>query len=336
MGMAASSTACNASKLPASDGVIVMLVPPRGSVRIDGGSDWCCALRGLRSLRYVRDGGSATVRVIHDVADALSPAHLRELSAAAAPRALCTTAVNLAALPAAAAALRDGATRRRPWATPMRRSPSRWGYHHMIRFFFYDLFERPLFDAGHRFWMRLDSDAEFERPLDDPFEPLRRSRALGYLHHRENEDCGPVAEGLAAFAAQWAASEALPPMAALNASSPKCVRGFYNNAEVGRLESFRSPRAARFRAAVLRDGGIYHHRWGDALLRRITVEADGLPIAPLPDDFKRAYQHSRGFYGAGARGESHGWCGALGRCRLPHVGAGAPGRRVHSLSSGAE
>ena len=302
-----SPTACDAasSETFSSDGVIVMLAPPRQSIRTEGGTDWSCALTALRSLRHVRDNGTAVVKVLHDTRDRLSRRDLEELVSVAAPRRLCTIAVELANLPSAAEigpANLSLTSTAKVWRTPSRKGPSRWGYYHMIRFFFFDLFEAVSL-AGHRFWMRLDSDAAFEAPLTDPFQLLRDSPHLGYLHSVTNEDCGAVVEGLTKFVRRWAADEAalsavesarlLAQIAAVQNSSAvgRCVLGYYNNAEVGRFASFRSPRMARFRAAVLRDGGIYRHRWGDALLRRISIEADELRIAPLLPDFMRSYRH---------------------------------------------
>ena len=35
---------------------------------------------------------------------------------------------------------------------------------------------------------------------------------------------------------------------------------------------------------MLRNGGMYRNRWGDALLRRISMELDGTAARPLPAD----------------------------------------------------
>ena len=46
-----------------------------------------------------------------------------------------------------------------------------------------------------------------------------------------------------------------------------------------------------FREAVVSSGGIYHHRWGDALLRRLSVELHGLLTCPLPAGYTASDRH---------------------------------------------
>merc|ERR550537_1460788 len=47
--------------------------------------------------------------------------------------------------------------------------------------------------------------------------------------------------------------------------------GYINNLEVGRISAFQTPVATKFRQAVLQNAGIYKHRWGDAILRRMSL-----------------------------------------------------------------
>ena len=107
-----------------SDGVIVILVPPRHSNRTNGDADWCCTLRALRSLQRVQDDWRTPVRIFHDIADAIPNRHLRELVAAAAPRPACTVPIELSRLPLGSRAIDRSWS---SWKTPLRQSPRPWG-----------------------------------------------------------------------------------------------------------------------------------------------------------------------------------------------------------------
>lgn len=183
----------------ASDGIIVMLVPPRHFVRENGDGDWCCLLRALRSLRHVDDGGRTPVRLFHDLADRASSSQLAELVAAAAPRRACAAPIELSRLPLRLSLntswnppptrpgqrSRGCALRAKQPPRPSRSaaailslrppSHSRLPHSHMVRFFFHDIFQPGVLPASARFWWRLDSDAEFVDTVGDPFEPLHRT-----------------------------------------------------------------------------------------------------------------------------------------------------------------
>ena len=206
---------------PRSDAVIVMLIPPRYSMRHDGSSDWCCTLGAIRSLQRLHDDYRAEVRFFHDTEDEYNATDLAELVKAAQPRRACTVAYELARN---APILGTGYE---PWQTPMRQLPKRWGYSHMIRFFFVDLFETSAL-SGYKYWMRLDSDSFFAKDFVSPFTVLDEAPEIAYLHYRINGDCGGIVEGLGEFAQHWqdhlpGPSEATQGMLAQTRTS--CSRG---------------------------------------------------------------------------------------------------------------
>lgn len=312
---------------------IVLLVPSRTGVRkaakagAGGVLDWDCTLRALRSLRHLEDEHRADVLIFHDECDALGPSDLEALVRAAAPRHAYPRLVRLAQFPPGV-----NVSSRSSWRTSLRVSPSQWGYQHMIRFFFADLFEGLL--RGYVFWMRLDSDAHFTRPFASPFKLLQQTK-LAYLHYHTTFDCGSLVLGLPPLIARLAqAGPVGPAPAGTNASweqravrasalagavhrsasggtctiesklwpttfrqyswgcpRGQCVLGFYNNAEVGRVAAFQTEGMRAFRRAVAQARGIYTRRWGDALLRRISIEFEGMVSAPLPPDFVKSYSH---------------------------------------------
>lgn len=302
-----------------SDAVIVVLVPHHLSTRgqstrgrQDSGSkwmsDWKCARRMLSSLRLLQDDGRADVRIFHDRADATPTSALLELiGSVRGPRRACTVEYDLAGNHTPLG------VRRSSWKSPLRRRPSEWGYNHMIRFFFADLFLDGVLPAHYRYWLRIDSDAMFRQPVANPFPALDASPDVDYLHNEPTIDCGDVARGLPAFADAWAARStdrssswhgreaarrARPELDGDTAqpedSQEDCVLGWFNNIEVGRLSAFRTAGMAAFRRAVLSSGGIYSHRWGDALLRRLSLEFNGVGILALPRNLTGGYYHGCG------------------------------------------
>jgi len=61
-----------------------------------------------------------------------------------------------------------------------------------------------------------------------------------------------------------------------------CVNGFYNNFEVLRMADFRASRVhAQWASLVDFSQGIYKHRWGDAILRRIGLALMGAGVLYL-------------------------------------------------------
>ena len=71
-----------------------------------------------------------------------------------------------------------------------------------------------------------------------------------------------------------------------NVSNGKlCVIGFYNNLEVVRVADFVTlpPAAATFARAVQRSHGIYRHRWGDAIIRRLELALMGSKVLHLDE-----------------------------------------------------
>lgn len=276
---------CRGGRPGAHDAAIVYLVPspdPNGRLNpIRAQTDWNATLLSLRSLTNFVDGNRAEVRIFLDDEDVFSDENIDELLAAASPRDACTVRVKFRSFPRGFDP--DGAT-----------SPSqvrsKWGYEHMIRFFFSDLFMTDAL-AGLKYWMRMDTDSFFRtKVVMDPFATLDKHQRLAYLHNKENKDHGNVTEGLCDFVRAYVQDRGQeePDSCTL---SDGYVRGFFNNIEVGRVEAFQSHAASDFMEAVQVTQGIYKHRWGDALLRRIMIELLGLQAESLPAALLESYQH---------------------------------------------
>merc|ERR1719491_1746277 len=159
-----------------------------------------------------------------------------------------------------------------------------WGYKHMIRFFFHDLFETNLL-ADFKYWMRMDTDSCLEGAVAmDPFSQLDKTTDLAYLHNVKGRDCTSdrIVQGLHNFATEYAKSHSKPLPEALDSTSAACVGTYGNNIEIGRISAFQSKEVRDFQNAVRNANGIYDHRWGDAALRRLTVNIAGLKSEPIP------------------------------------------------------
>ena len=174
------------------------------------------------------------------------------------------------------------------------------------------------------------SDSLEDASLNDPFR-YAVDHKLEYATWRENVDCGMYIEGILeladAFAKEhlngvWANPKEHDLFTAMNrdavaaAYAPvareleetkhqqfrptclpakndcHCLPGFYNNFEVADMRVFRSAERTALYDAVDAHGGIPMHRWGDAVLRRVTLALFSRPEAWKVLPFK-SYQHRK-------------------------------------------
>ena len=110
---------------------------------------------------------------------------------------------------------------------------------------------------------------------------------VDYIASGPNCDCGPIVSGLREVAKAHAASLGRARLKGVRQLtedygmySPQwngethemeeCFLGYYNNFELLRADRFASSPVYRsWVSAIDANGGIYRHRWGDALLRRV-------------------------------------------------------------------
>eukprot|EP00928_Gymnodinium_smaydae_P014967 TRINITY_DN15493_c0_g3_i1.p1 TRINITY_DN15493_c0_g3~~TRINITY_DN15493_c0_g3_i1.p1 ORF type:complete len:402 (-),score=62.07 TRINITY_DN15493_c0_g3_i1:47-1111(-) len=127
-----------------------------------------------------------------------------------------------------------------------------------------------------KYYMRLDDDATMVCDDDspDPFRILEERRAnYGYYvlaRERPDLDDG-FREHLQDYLASSAHSSAAEAQAvsapAFDMSDGVGAPVFYNNFEVVDVQYFRGELVQRYTESALATGGIYRHRWGDALFR---------------------------------------------------------------------
>ena len=124
---------------------------------------------------------------------------------------------------------------------------------------------------------------------------LARLRGAAYVTPVGSADCGAIVEGLPGLAYAAAKRHGLEarvlPLMFRNrckrcpTKGQMCVIGFYNNLEVVRVADFVAlpPAAATFARAVQRSHGIYRHRWGDAIIRRLELALMGSKVLHLDE-----------------------------------------------------
>ena len=265
-----------------------------------------------RTLRLFDDGGRHPLVLFHEasVPSAVLGAIRKALSSHR--RLLLPARVDFP--PGPPTAMGPGA--RPPGGLMTTHNRTGWGYYHMLQFFAFDVFHHSaLSDA--EYVMRIDSDATIDARMPDLFAMVRL-RGAAYLTPVGNADCGDIVEGLPGLA--YAAAEiyglearvkrlvyrkTCRPGTLCMDRGKLCVLGFYNNLEVVRVADFIAPppAAAIFASAVQRSLGIYRHRWGDAIIRRLMLALMGSSVIYL-DELAPLSGYCHRQFCVGARGNT--------------------------------
>lgn len=179
---------------------------------------------------------------------------------------------------------------------------SKWGYSHMIRFFIKGLWEHPAV-ADYEFVMRLDSDACWNQiPIDDterrmyPYLPPK----YVYQRNKEMQDIKEYCHGIYNFTVNYISTHntdvANPDLwrkfERRWLDKERCL-SFYNNFEITRMKFMQQPDVRQWHEAVA-DGkpyGVFRHRWGDAIVRYLTLALFSSPQTILYHVNTPYYQH---------------------------------------------
>lgn len=161
-----------------------------------------------------------------------------------------------------------------------------WGYMHMADWFFRRLFfEVP--ELGQvEYLLRLDSDACLRGEMPNMFAYMDVHPETAYLANSmllTYPDCGQPVAGLVDLAMNFTRTHNLPLRRdELTAFARRksyayrkleCVLGYSTNLELIRLRPFReSTTFSAWADAVAAANGVYLYRWGDAPLRRLSLE----------------------------------------------------------------
>ena len=146
------------------------------------------------------------------------------------------------------------------------------GYRHMCRFFSGTIYLEPAL-KDYRWYWRLDTDAFLlERIRYDIFESMEKDGCV-YGYNIMSKDEETVSRGLWELTQQYLKERGI---------RPKFIDDFlengvwdrsyyYTNFEISSLDFWRSAPVRDYFDYVDRSGGIYRHRWGDALVHTLTV-----------------------------------------------------------------
>lgn len=277
-------------------GYIVVLVPDRLDPELG---------RMATSLRLLRDGDRTPVLLFHEPSlDGRALERQRVLVATESGRVVRTAAVDLDAPPIRR---QQWAQRHNASASKHRSMLIKThglGYRAMCDFMFRKIMYHPAL-AYAKFMLRLDTDSRLEGEWPDIFALLEQRPQIAYVANPlefvtagwRNADCGAVVRGLREPALGFAAGRGRralsEPISSVDArpfepeprcvlqpgwrthpAAACCVRAYYmyTNFEVLRLDAFRQSAIFRaWSAAVTESGGVFKHRWGDAPLRRVSL-----------------------------------------------------------------
>ena len=174
----------------------------------------------------------------------------------------------------------------------------------MIRFFISGLWQHKAIE-GYDVVMRLDADScwneisqndRLSEPRIYPYLP----DGVVYQRHREGKDDGHVCEGLYNFTVNYIAAHGIvvanPTLWQTFKNTwleeEKCL-GFFNNFEIVKLDFMKKPAVRQWHEAVTERPpfGVYRRRWGDALVRYLTLALFAPPGGVLYHNITDYYRH---------------------------------------------
>jgi hypothetical protein len=185
-----------------------------------------------------------------------------------------------------------------------KRSP--WGYQQMCRFWSTKLWEHEALD-NYTTIMRMDSDSCLVGPLPKGLPKL--PSGVVYAANSIQRDTEQVSAGIWDLAEAHVKQHKLTPknkrlwrMAKLKWARRRQMPTFYTNFEVSRLDFFRRDEVMDFLETITEKPpyGVFHHRWGDAIVRFLTIAIFAEPHQLYQPNTKRFYRH---FHGCNARPE---------------------------------
>lgn len=151
----------------------------------------------------------------------------------------------------------------------------KWNYSLMIRFWFRILFELPqlkYFD----YIMRLDDDSKFLDEWSNVFDEMRNKNAVYFANDVDidSEEQLPGTMMLQQVTFDYVKRYNIKPKqfeTLRDAFGNNTVRTYFNNFEVLKMEFFRSEEIRHWVESIDSINGIFYYRWGDAILRYLTL-----------------------------------------------------------------
>ena len=151
----------------------------------------------------------------------------------------------------------------------------KWNYQQMIRFWFVTLFEREEFQSIE-YLLRLDDDSRLLNAWPNLFAEMRQRNASYFANDLDvdEEKNLPGTMRLKTLTEKFIEEHRVnvrQPAMLNEGFGNDSLRTFFNNFEIVRMEFFRRPDVRQWIDYVDQSWGIFRYRWGDAILRYLTV-----------------------------------------------------------------
>ncbi|CAF3393477.1 unnamed protein product [Rotaria socialis] len=151
----------------------------------------------------------------------------------------------------------------------------KWNYLLMIRFWFKTLFELPQLQQ-YDYIMRLDDDSKLLGRWFNVFDEMRRKNAVYFANDIDVdlETQLPGTMNMKQVTSDYIKKNNIHPkqMNMLNqAFNNNTVWNYFNNFEVSKVEFFRRREVRHWVDTIDSTHGIFKYRWGDAVLRYLTM-----------------------------------------------------------------
>ncbi|CAF1555935.1 unnamed protein product [Rotaria sp. Silwood1] len=151
----------------------------------------------------------------------------------------------------------------------------KWNYLLMIRFWFKTIFELPQLQQ-YDYIMRLDDDSKIFGRWFNVFDEMRLKNAVYFANNIDIdlEEQLPGTMKMKTVTSDYIQQYNIKPKQLdmlNNAFNNKTVWNYYNNFEVSKVEFFRRKEVRHWIDAIDSTHGIFKYRWGDAVLRYLTL-----------------------------------------------------------------
>lgn len=158
---------------------------------------------------------------------------------------------------------------------PSYRARGKWNYQLMIRFWFKILFELPQLE-NYEYIMRLDDDSQLTGKWINIFDEMRHNNAVYFANNVDIdlEERLPGTMDLKRVTFDYVKQNNIKPKQfeiLRDAFGNNTVRNYFNNFEVVKLDFFRRKEIRHWIETIDSTNGIFYYRWGDAVLRYLTL-----------------------------------------------------------------
>lgn len=163
-----------------------------------------------------------------------------------------------------------------PYSTnPTWSKRGKWNYHHMIRFWFKLIFELPEIQQ-YDYIMRLDDDSQLLGIWFNVFTMLNKKNAVYFANNQliEYENGLPDTMKLKDICLTYKKNTNISlddPKKFEHTFLKNGIRTYYNNFEIMNTHFFRRTDVRQWIDMIDATHGIYKYRWGDAVLRYLTL-----------------------------------------------------------------